>query len=54
MTSRPGEKRRTVIDPEFGPLEVPPPPSKEDFERAAKVALAAVKRRGFWPPRTQG
>lgn len=41
--------KRTVEDSEFGRIEVPPPPSRDEFEKVARKALAALEKRRVWP-----
>lgn len=41
--------KRTVEDPEFGRIEVPPPPSRDEFEKVAREALAALEKMRVWP-----
>lgn len=41
--------KRVIDDPDFGPHEVPPPPDREEFEKVAQGALAAMRTRRIWP-----
>jgi hypothetical protein len=47
-------KKKVVIDPDFGPIEVPPPPTRAEFEKAGREALAAVLGRRQWPTGSVG
>lgn len=40
---------RRVDDPDFGPIETPPPPSREEYERAARQIAERARGLRFWP-----
>lgn len=44
------KKKDEILDPDFGPIELPPPPSREEAERLLKEQKAAFARRDrLWP-----
>ncbi|HLF06728.1 MAG TPA: hypothetical protein VI893_06125 [Thermoplasmata archaeon] len=42
-------RKRVFVDPDFGEIELPAPPSRREFDEAGRQAIAAMVSRRHWP-----